>query len=89
MTTVEGLPGFFAIPIGTTPSICRLCRMYPIFWIEHTGKPSKKYPEGKRSLLPISINEPRAKAPTSELPGQGISHFADCPEKGRLAGGGR
>lgn len=84
MTTIEGLPGFFAIPAGTHPSVCRLCGKGPIYWIEHIGKPSKKYPEGKKSTLPIAIGDPRAKAPTSDTWGQGYSHFADCPEKHRL-----
>lgn len=86
---VEGLPGFFAIPPGTSPSVCRLCGQGPIFWIEHVGKPSKKHPKGKKSRLPISIKEPRAAAPGKETWGQGINHFADCPEKHRLKEGGR
>jgi hypothetical protein len=85
VTIVEGIKGFFAIPAGTHPSVCRLCGRGPIYWITHTGKPSKKYPKGKTSKLPIAINDPRAMAPTPETFGQGYSHFADCPEKHRLA----
>lgn len=64
-------PIFFAVPMGTPPSVCKAtsCRK-PIYWIE-TAK-------GKR--MPIDCDAPGGKLPTRTDPGQGVPHWATCPE---------
>jgi hypothetical protein len=66
MTTIV-----YAIPAGTSVSSCNAatCRR-PIYWIL-TGA-------GKR--MPIDASVPEGKVPTRSEPGQGIPHWATCPE---------
>jgi hypothetical protein len=61
----------FAVPKGTPPAVCKApsCRK-AIYWIL-TGS-------GKR--MPIDVNVPDGKPPTKMLPGQGVPHWATCPE---------
>ena len=59
------------IPIhpGTPVSRCRSCHQ-PMYWAPHpvTGKQH-----------PVSVKHAEAVEPTGIEYGQGISHFADCP----------
>lgn len=57
------------IPARTPASSCRSCGQ-KIYWVSH--------PSSGRNH-PVSIEHEDAEAPTSLLEGQGISHFADCP----------
>lgn len=60
---------FFAVPAGTPIASCRSCGR-TIYWIV-TGS-------GKR--MPIDCTVPGAAAPTAKDGGQGVSHFATCPD---------
>jgi hypothetical protein len=57
------------IPARTSPSRCRSCGQ-TIYWATH--------PSSGRAH-PVSIEHEDAEAPTGLVDGQGISHFADCP----------
>lgn len=57
------------IPKGTPEAKCRSCQQL-IFWSPH--------PTSGRNH-PVSVADPDAKKPTKTEDGQGISHFADCP----------
>jgi hypothetical protein len=64
---------FTAVPIGTPAAVCKAvtCKRR-IYWITTgNGKP-----------MPINCDVPGGKLPTGRDPGQGIPHFADCPEAG-------
>lgn len=60
-------PQFFSIPARTMGSTCRGC-FQTVYWIVTYA--------GHR--MPVSTAVDGAKEPTSESPGQGISHFANC-----------
>jgi hypothetical protein len=55
------------IPAGAELKSCFGCGSPIYFGRSSTGKPT-----------PVSMRDPRAFAPTSETPGQGINHFIDC-----------
>lgn len=61
----------FRVPAGTRPSKCSSCGA-EIFWIEHQGR------TGKTSRIPVSIDA-EGRRPQDNQGGEGISHFADCP----------
>lgn len=61
----------YAIPAGTRLSTCsaNTCQK-PIYWIL----------TGNQKRMPIDTNVPDGKAPTGSDPGQGVPHWATCPE---------
>lgn len=61
---------WFAVPAGTRPSSCRSCEE-EVYWI--TTKHDKK--------MPVDCTVEGAYTPTDRDEGQGVSHFATCPQR--------
>lgn len=65
-------PALINIPAGTPPRACSGCGA-TIYWVV-TDK-------GARAPVHVNVEmAPTSAAPTDLLDGQGINHFADCPE---------
>lgn len=62
---------FFTVPAGTQPAECggRSCRA-TIYWIV-TGN-------GRR--MPVDVDVEGGHEPSEQEDGQGVSHFASCPD---------
>ena len=60
----------FRVPAGTLPKPCASCGK-AVYWITHEGARGK-------SRIPVSIDE-KGWTPNQVGAGEGISHFADCP----------
>lgn len=63
-------PELIPISAGTAMSLCKSCKA-PIYWsITKLGR-----------NVPVSLSDPRSKAPTRYEQGIGINHFVDCTSR--------
>jgi hypothetical protein len=70
------------IPAGTPETACRSCRT-PVYFVTH---------HRTKNLLPVEVNaalDLRCRRPTHDTWGQGISHFASCPQRAQWSKKGK
>jgi hypothetical protein len=66
---------WFPVPAGTPAASCRSCDE-EVYWI--TTANDRK--------MPVDCTVEGGHAPTDRDPGQGVSHFATCPDRDRWRG---
>jgi hypothetical protein len=64
----------WTVPVGTTAERCRGTGCDAVLYFVKT----------KNSRMPIDCNGPEGVSPTAASPGQGIPHFAVCPDADRF-----